>query len=222
MAVDSTLGCSNEYFDLLCKLRNLRALAGPLTSAQHSDPEMLAQWRRDEVVDPGERVNGAHSPLACGDVFVRSGSSDVFVLLGQPCDMVLRPNGRRNTQEAIFAKAKAWDPEQPTQERNGLIASTHCFFPIPALPIPGSDPWRLDLRSWASVNLRLLDFSVFSGTGEVTLNLMADPPIFLLPGWQKMLARAKNRIGAQEELPAEYAALSLSEESETEGPIKGW
>ena len=212
VAVDSELGCSNEYFDLLSKLRELRALAGPLISTQHSNPEMLAQWRRDEVVDPSERVNRSHAPLACGDVFVRSGSSEVFMLLGQPCDMAVRPDGCRNTHEAIFAKAKKWNPEQARQESNGFIGSTHHFFPIPALPIAGSDPWRLDLRRWASVNLRLLDFSVFSGTGEVRLDLLAEPPIFLLPGWRKMLARAKNRIGAQEELPAEYAALSLSED----------
>ena len=212
VAVDSELGCSNEYFGLLSKLRALRALAGPLLSTQHSNPEMLAQWRRDEVVDPSERVNRAHSPLACGDVFVRSGSSEVFVLLGQPCDMAVRPDGHRNTHEAIFAKAEKWNPEQTRQESNGFIGSTHHFFPIPALPIAESDRWRLDLRRWASVNLRLVDFSVFSGTGEVRLDLSAETPIFLLPGWRKMLARAKKRIRAQKELPAEYAALSLSED----------
>ena len=41
VAVDSELGCSNEYFDLLSKLRALRALAGPLISKQHSNPEMV-------------------------------------------------------------------------------------------------------------------------------------------------------------------------------------
>ena len=71
--------------------------------------------------------------------------------------------------------------------------------------------WRLDLRTWASVNLRLLDFSVFDGTGEVKLDLSVEPPVSLLPGWRKMLARAKARIAAQEDLPPEYAALSLSE-----------
>ena len=78
VAVDSELGPSVEYFDLLSKLRALRALAGPLTSTKHGNPVMLEQWRRDEVFDPGERVNTAHSPLACGDVFVRSGSPEVF------------------------------------------------------------------------------------------------------------------------------------------------
>ena len=173
---------------------------------------MLAQWRRDEVIDPEERVNRTHAPLACGDVFVRSDFSEVFVLLGQPCDMAVRPDGSRNTHEAIFAKAAKWNPEQAQQESKGFIGSTHYFFPIPALPIAGSDQWRLDLRRWASVNLRLLDFSVFSDTGEVKLDLSAEPPISLLPGWRKMLDRAKKRIGAQEKLPAEYATLSLSED----------
>ena len=201
VAVDSELGPSKECFDLLAKLRSLRALAGPLTSTKHGNPAMLEQWRQDEVFDPGERVNPAHSPLACGDVFVRSGSPEVFVLLGQPCDMAVRPNGCRSTHEAIFAKAKKWNPEQAQQEQNGFIGSAHHFFPIPALPIPGSDQWRLDFRKWASVNLRLLDFSVFSVTGAVRLTLSIEPPVLLLPGWRKMFDRAKRRIRAQEELP---------------------
>jgi len=61
------------------------------------------------------------------------------------------------------------------------------------------------------VNLRLLDFSVFSGTGAVRLDVTVEPPVFLLPGWRKMVERARSRIAAQTQLPAEYAALSLSE-----------
>jgi len=79
------------------------------------------------------------------------------------------------------------------------------------LPIAGNDQWRLDFRKWASVNLRLLDFSVFSGTGAVRLDVTVEPPVFLLPGWRKMVERARSRIAAQTQLPAEYAALSLSE-----------
>ena len=204
VAVDCKLGVSEEYFDLLSKLRALRAFAGPLTSTEHGDPAMLAQWRRDEVFDPGERINAAHSPLSCGDVFVRRSSSKVFVLLGQPCDMAVRPDGNRNTHEAIFVKA-----EKQTAE---TIRSDHYFFPVPALPIAESDQWRLDLRTWASVNLRLLDFSVFSGTGNVTLDLAVDPPVSLLPGWRRIFERAKTRIAAQNNLPTEYARLSLSED----------
>ena len=204
VAVDSEFGSSEEYFRLLSRLRALRTFAGPLISTTHGDPAVLAQWRRDEVVDPGERVNAVHSPLTCGDVFVRANSSKVFVLLGQPCDMVVRPNGSRNTHEAIFVKAE--------KQRAGTIRSAHCFFSIPALPIAGGDQWRLDLRTWASVNLRLLDFAVFSGSGAVRLDLAVQPPVSLLPGWRKMLERARARIAAQEDLPSEYAALSLSED----------
>ena len=218
--MDSELGPSKECFDLLAKLRSLRALAGPLTSTKHGNPAMLEQWRQDEVFDPGERVNTAHSPLACGDVFVRSDFPEVFVLLGQPCDIAVRPDGHRNTYEAIFAKAKKWNPEQAGQ--NGFIGSAHHFFPLPALPIRGTDQWRLDFRRWASVNLRLLDFSVFSDAGDVRLDLSVEPPVFLLPGWRKMFDRAKMRIRAQKELPAEVHSAVVFRGSETKNGIKGW
>ena len=220
VAVDAELGPSEEYFDLLAKLRTLRALAGPLTSTKHGNPVMLEQWRRDEVCDPGERINLAHSPLACGDVFVRSESSEVFVLLGQPCDMAVRPDGRRKTHEAIFARAEKWSPERKQRKRTGVIGSAHHVFPIPSLPMAGKDQWRLDFRQWASVNLRLLDFSVFSGTGAVRLDLTVEPPVFLLPGWRKMLDSARCKITTEAQLPAEYAALSLSESLEKKSASK--
>ena len=204
VAVDSELGTSSEYFTLLSRLRALRAFAGPLTSTAYGDPALLAQWRRDEVVDAGARVNAAHSPLTCGDVFMRDGSSKAFVLLGQPCDMVVRPDGCRNTHEAIFVKAEKHETEN--------TGSAHYFFPLPSFPITDDDQWRLDLRTWASVNLRLLDFCVFDDTGHVRLHLTAEPPVYLLPGWQKLLTRAKARISAQDKLPREYATLSLSED----------
>ena len=94
--------------------------------------------------------------------------------------MAVRPNGRRNTHEAIFATAKRWSPQQERQKRTGFIGSAHHFFPIPALPLAGNDQWRLDFREWASVNLRLLDFSVFNGSGAVKLNVTAEPPVFLV------------------------------------------
>ena len=212
VAVDTALAAGADYFDLLSKLRALRQLAGALSHEGHTNSALLEQWRRDEVCDPGERLNPAHSPLTCGDLFMRSGSPEVFILLGQPCDLAVRQTGERHTHEAIFVRAKKWDPAKELEDKRGFIGSAHHFFPIPALPLPGNDYWRLDFRKWASVNLRLLDFSVFSGNGAVRLNVTVDPPVFLLPGWKKLLERARSKISAAAAgiVPAEYASLSLS------------
>jgi hypothetical protein len=218
VAVDSELGPSLEYFQLLGRLRSLRQLAGPLTSATHGDPTLLRQWRTDEVCDPGDRINVAHSPLMCGDVFTRSGSADTFVLLGQPCDMAVRSDGHRNSSEAIFVGAKTWDPED-AEKKPSNRPGAH-YYPIPALPVPGNGPWRLDFRKWSSVNLRVLDFAVFSGSGALRLPFDLEPPVFLLPGWKKLLEKAKARIAAQEALPAEYAALSISEDLKQKAAAK--
>jgi hypothetical protein len=147
----------------------LRQLAGPLKHEGHINSPLLEQWRRDEVCDPVERLNPACAPLSCGDVFVRSGSSDAFILLGQPCDLAVRKSGERKTHEAIFVRVESWNLEKELEDKRGFIGSAHHFFPIPAAPLQGNDPWRLDFRKWASVNLRLLDFAVFSGNGAVRL-----------------------------------------------------
>jgi hypothetical protein len=214
VAVDVALAAGNEYFDQLAKLRALRDLAGALKKEGHEHSPLLKQWRWDEVCDPGERLNPAHAPLACGDVFARSDSTDYFILLGQPCDLAVRKDGHRNTHEAIFVRVKAWDPVKELENKRAYIGSAHHFFPIPAAPLPGADSWRLDFRKWASVNVRLLDFAVFSGNGALRLDLAIDPPVFLLPGWKRLLERAKNKFRALQgnAIPSDFSHLSLSGE----------
>lgn len=214
VAVDVALAAGDEYFEQLSRLRALRQLAGALKQDGHEHSPMLNQWRWDEVCDPGERLNPAHAPLACGDVFTRSDSSDHFILLGQPCDLAVRTDGHRNTHEAIFVRLKAWDPVKERENKRGYIGSAHHFFPIPAAPLNGTNSWRLDFRKWASVNLRLLDFAVFSGNGALRLDLAVTPPVFLLPGWKRLLEKAKNKFGAMQgdKIPNDFVYLSLSDE----------
>lgn len=214
VAVDAALAAGADYFDQLARLRALRHIGGALTREGHEHSPVVEQWRRDEVCDPGERLNPAHVPLACGDIFMRSGSSDYFILLGQPCDLAVRRDGHRGTHEATFARVRTWDQAKELEDKRGFIGSAHHFFPIPAMPVNGNDQWRLDFRAWASVNLRLLDFAVFSGNGSVRLNIAVEPPVFLLPGWKKLLERAKNKIRsvAGESVHPDYARLSLSSE----------
>lgn len=204
VAVDRALAAYANYFDQLTRLRALRQVGGALVQLGRPSSSLIEEWRRDEVCDPGERLNPACAPLSCGDVFVRSGSSDVFLLLGQPCDLMVRPTGFRATHEAIFVRVEKHEGE-----------SQAFHYLLQALPLQSVDQWRLDLRKWASVNLRLLDFAVFSANGAVRLNVTVDPPDFLLPGSKKLLERAKAKIrGATvaPHVPNEYAYLSLSSE----------
>ena len=217
VAVDVALAAGDEYFEQLARLRALRHLAGALKKDGHEHSPLLKQWRWDEVCDPGERLNPAHAPLACGDVFTRSDSSDHFILLGQPCDLAVRTDGHRNTHESIFVRVKSWDPVKELENKRAYIGSAHHFFPIPAAPLNGTNSWRLDFRKWASVNVRLLDFAVFSGNGALRLDLAVDPPVYLLPGWKRLVEKAKNKFSALQgdAIPSEFAYLSLS------GELKG-
>lgn len=199
VAVDRALAAGATYFGQLAKLRALRHVGGALVQQGHANSSLIEEWRRDEVCDPGERLNPACAPLSCGDLFVHSGSSDLFILLGQPCDLMVRPDGFRSTHEALFVRVEKHEGE------------SHAFhYLLQALPLPGGDQWRLDLRKWASVNLRLLDFAVFSTNGAVHLHTSVDPPVFLLPGLKKLLERAKGKIRGATGTLGEYAQLSLS------------
>jgi hypothetical protein len=95
---------------------------------------LLRQWRRDEVFDAGSRLNALRSPLACGDVFKKDGGNRYYILLGQPCDLVVRFNGSRAAREALLVKLASYQPANAAQ--------SHRYFEVP--PLEGIDPWAVD------------------------------------------------------------------------------
>lgn len=81
---------------LLNQVRSINAVA---TGADEPLPEesVRNQLRHDELYVAGNVLNKSHSQLQCGDIF-RIGS-DEFILLVQPCDLMVRSTGIRGTNE---------------------------------------------------------------------------------------------------------------------------
>jgi len=183
-AIDSHIaGALEEVHSPLARIRKLRNLE-PLPKLPSGDPDLLRKWRRDELFDVADRLNSLRAPLACGDVFQKLDTQKYFMLLGQPCDLMVRPNGHRNAEEAMFVKVDATLKEASN-------SGPH-FFEIPALDGEGS--WALDFRKWVAVNLSCLEWATFNGDGRVAFIHSAVAPTGLLPGWEKRFERAKNQF----------------------------
>lgn len=69
------------------------ALADALGAEEVS--EEAKRMQRREMYEAANDVNRCHIPLGNGDIFRADGSEKQYVLLEQPCDLMVRPNGKR-------------------------------------------------------------------------------------------------------------------------------
>ena len=78
----------------------------PRQSVEHSEtPQELEAMRRLEFEREGKHVNRLRRPVVCGDVFAFTGRAGggpqktlEAILLGNPCDLSLREDGKRNAK----------------------------------------------------------------------------------------------------------------------------
>jgi hypothetical protein len=87
--------------DLLALLDRLRTV-----SLIPTDCETIlspSSWRlqQQEMYEPGDYINALHLPIEGGDIFQKTdgGSTKSFILIGQPCDLMVRTNdGQRHPE----------------------------------------------------------------------------------------------------------------------------
>jgi hypothetical protein len=141
------------------RLRKLQAISLPLPPAPHGD---LEEFRRKELWEPGDLVNGGFAALACGNVFdfaPDEGVNDArrFILLVQPCDVMLRPNGR-DAESGFLVPLKVTNTGG--DDKNKIKNPTLPFL------LEGLE-WSCDFRNATSVRLHTLDLATLRADGKV-------------------------------------------------------
>ncbi len=183
-----------SYLDSIRRLRSLAPELPPdedLKAIVEAEKGKLYQWREREVYDTEETINRGHRPLRCGDIFELTNAdgrpTKLYILLGQPCEMAVRANGRRGMDEAIFVRLILESATNGEPERDSPSQRYR-------LPRFKDNDAYLKLTEWCTVNLRCLDFAVFNSNGKVELFADTVEPHFLLPGWLKRIQEAKTAM----------------------------
>lgn len=184
----------------IAQLRKLRGVE-ELAASSEEFSETLRAWRRDELFDPAERVNSANAPIRCGDIFKKDGGGKYFLLLAQPCDIALRPDGTRKSEQAFFVEVKKRGRDLNESSRNHVL---------PALL--DADEWVVDFINWGVVNLRPLDLCAFRNDGSAKFARASTLPAGLLPGLEKRFNRVAEKVrNSPNVVPAELSRLTISE-----------
>lgn len=191
--VRAFFGIDENVLASTLRLRALRPI--PLKATAVEPAPHLAEFREAEVWESDELLNRALTPIACGDVFeldatenATKSSTRKFVLLGQPCDLSLRPEGRppRALDTAFLVPLKI--KTQPVEKVDPKA---------PLLPfILRNEQWACDFRNASVVCLSILDLASFRPDGRVRVDDGHTPPPGLLVAQDKVYADRTKEVSA--------------------------
>jgi hypothetical protein len=173
-----------EDQDMHGRMRMLRGIQ--INTPAVSRHDVIEQFRHDEIWEDGDFLAAGRAPLALGDVFetVSGDTKRQFILLGQPCDIALRKNGKRSGIVGDLLSFADAD-EKPKGERSTDL-----------LVGKGGKYVRFNFYNVSPSQLNLLDLATFNATGSVSIQSDQEPDSTLLVGQAKQLANAKRLLNA--------------------------
>ena len=136
---------------LILKSRNFRRETAEFRSKKPvAEMRLFREWREREVFEDGVGLNELHSPLACGDVFEFE-KKERSILLAQPCDLMIRDDGKRRAQAGLLVPVI----ELVGEDIKPSAASSR-FFDLKGVFKAGKQ-WRIDFQNAVVIDLSVLE-----------------------------------------------------------------
>jgi len=142
------------------------------------------QLYQAELYDFAHELNPVHLPIDLGDVFELP-SGNQFVLLEQPCELMVRDDGRRGSSEPRDALVAQIKRDKPVQEE--MAVKLPFFF-------EDGDHGYVWLNRAHLVSMLALDLTVFSATGESQIDVNDVAPAHLWPAWSKRYEVVRHEV----------------------------
>lgn len=158
-------------------------------------------WKiqRMEMYDDHEHLNNHHLPTDLGDIYQKTTGNKQFILLAQPCDLMVRndtkPGRKPSTYEATIAELVdhkpvdidpvGWVELKYFDSATGKSAYVH-------------------FGRTHTVKLCVLDLCALSADGNAVMNVNDAVPADLIPSWQSYYLALQEDAG---KLLAHYATL---------------
>lgn len=163
---------AHEGSDLEEVASRLRAVSGIPSNVASSPPPRAWEIQRKELYESADYLNSYHLPLELGDIFVKPGStSKSYILLVQPCDLMLRSNGTRQPELEYLTLLEV-APASP---------SAKYLHEMEYYGLSGDENWFVRLKSSYQVPSFILDMCVYDNDGLARLVVNSDPKLTLRP-----------------------------------------
>lgn len=189
----------------------------------HSDTAPTHEaWKvqRLEMYEDDEALNPYLLPLELGDIFEKAGESPKkYILLAQPCDLMVRSEGERHfaMNEGLLAEIVSGDVDPRSHTELQYFDSS------------GNTKYFVSFKKGFAIKLHVLDFCSFNAKGESEFTVRRPCPPEVIPAWQnryraleKQISRALNRFKDLKSKGVDIAtATSLVTRCTNDDKIKG-
>ncbi|BAV65107.1 hypothetical protein [Sphingobium cloacae] len=188
-----------KFADAATGVKAVADISRDLTAETQAHLNLL---RAQELHDSAELVNGYNDPLRNGDVFEIGEGNDLglFVLVAQPCDIMVRPGGKRirenNFKVAVICPLTS-NPEEVEAEPAHLKHLVTNFGDI------GDLTAAILFKRGTVANLNVLDLAVLDKNGRCDINpsdVKKEPKRFPTRAWQERcleLAKQYGRVATE-------------------------
>jgi len=151
-------------------------------SRLESSKELLSTILRTELWHNGDIVNKMHSPIANGDVFEVTETGDRYVLVGQPCELMIRGGGSRKVYDAVFLPIQTKELASKTKAKKFHEKPEPGVFSLfeSSSTLVDNGAQVIDLTEPTTINLSFLDLCSFNEDGLLELNENTAPSLPLL------------------------------------------
>jgi hypothetical protein len=136
----------------------------------------LSTWKIQRQELYNEDINSLYLPIELGDIFEKTDTTNKrkFVLLGQPCDLMVRNEGQRDSHvvEGILVEIV---PTLPPNSRG---------YELPYFDKDTGGKSFVSFRNTYNIKLWVLDLSVFQKDGQSQLFTDRECPQLVIPSWK--------------------------------------
>ncbi len=167
------------------ELHNIAALVRSVSNIPTSSPQLPkhSSWKiqRLELYEEDSYLNSLHMPIEAGDIFERTSGDKhkKYILLAQPCDLMVRSNGKRH--EAIIEALLAEIVDDTVEATKSKHQETH--FELPYYSPDGNSVY-VSFRKRHTVKLCVLDLCVYQDDGSAKIKLGESCSDNIIPAWK--------------------------------------
>lgn len=134
--------------------------------------------QRFEIYESAEDINKFHGPVELGDIYQTEDNGKSYILLAQPCDLMVRANGKRGYDEKLDRTGALVDIVFSAERRK------HSWTELPYYDERTGEAAFVDLARVQQVPLVILDLCVIQSDGQSMINLASNCPDLLIEPWK--------------------------------------
>jgi hypothetical protein len=174
--------------EIAAKMRTVSEI--PTDCKQFTPPSNAWTLQHEELYEAVDYINRNYLPLDLGDIFERldTTSPKRYILLAQPCDLMVRHDGKRHPELYRLPLAEI------VMDANAK--APHYSEEMPYFSTSSMEKWYVKLKQVHFIRGCILDLCVFNQDGVARLNINKSGPPSIRPSWKlryKLVSDSWNR-----------------------------